>query len=293
MTANPIKKWLKKRRLRGCALSLVLSGLALGTGVAALFLIFCFFWLISLVVAPITMGHQPLSIGWPLGITCAFATLLFIDSLFSRRDDLSNVIFWLVRESFGIGPRLLVESGRWVWRAVRYALLDVDSCAKVLAWLASKRTSVSKDELLRMFPDLVWSKLRAQLGLVEGVLFLRADLSRVTLTQPLRLRLYQWVRPERQQPQPEIPREPAEPAPVAEPEKLGPYEILGITVGASLAEIKLAYRARVKECHPDRFVDLDADSRDMAEEWTKALNAAYATVLAEARETKATKRTRV
>ena len=50
---------------------------------------------------------------------------------------------------------------------------------------------------------------------------------------------------------------------------------------ASLAEIKTAYRNRVKECHPDRFSTLDEQSRQLAEEWTKAINAAYASLLAQ------------
>jgi curved DNA-binding protein CbpA len=41
-------------------------------------------------------------------------------------------------------------------------------------------------------------------------------------------------------------------------------------------EIKTAYRNRVKECHPDRFPNIDDKTRELAEEWTKAVNAAYA-----------------
>jgi DnaJ-domain-containing protein 1 len=283
MAAEGIRKWLNRQRRRNCAVSAGLSVLAFGTGVAALSLIFCFFWFVMLAIAPFTGAtNRQLSIAWPVGATCAFATLFFIDSLFSRRDDLSNVILWLVRESLGIGPRLLVESGRWGLRAIRFARLDVDWCAKVLAWLAAKRASVSKDEVLKAFPRLTWSRLQAQLRLVQGVMFVRPDRSRVTLTQPLRLYLRRWVKPEptTHAPPPEPPpvAEP-EPTPVTEPERLSPYEILGVSSSASLGEIKFAYRTRIKECHPDRFADLDDASRNLAEEWTKALNAAYATLL--------------
>jgi curved DNA-binding protein CbpA len=70
---------------------------------------------------------------------------------------------------------------------------------------------------------------------------------------------------------------PAEPEPVSvdEPENLSPCEILGVGADASIAKIKVAYRNRVKQCHPDRFAGMDEDSRMLAEEWTKALNAAY------------------
>jgi curved DNA-binding protein CbpA len=64
--------------------------------------------------------------------------------------------------------------------------------------------------------------------------------------------------------------------PVNEPEKLGAYEILGLSATASLAEIKAAYRKRVKECHPDLFAGMDQPAKALAERWTKALNAAYA-----------------
>jgi len=60
-------------------------------------------------------------------------------------------------------------------------------------------------------------------------------------------------------------------------------KILGVSALASAAEIKTAYRTRVKECHPDRFPNVDAQSRELAEEWTKAVNAAYAELLGGAR----------
>src|SRR5262249_53228446 len=66
--------------------------------------------------------------------------------------------------------------------------------------------------------------------------------------------------------------------PVNEPEKLSAYEILGLSPSASLAEIKTAYRKRVRACHPDLFAGTDEQARALAERWTKALNAAYATL---------------
>ena len=41
---------------------------------------------------------------------------------------------------------------------------------------------------------------------------------------------------------------------------------------------KLAYRKRVKECHPDLFAGMDQNAQALAERWTKALNAAYSTL---------------
>jgi curved DNA-binding protein CbpA len=54
------------------------------------------------------------------------------------------------------------------------------------------------------------------------------------------------------------------------------YEILGIAVEADQAEIRRAFRERVRACHPDRVANLDAELRQLAEEKMVRLNEAYA-----------------
>ncbi len=101
------------------------------------------------------------------------------------------------------------------------------------------------------------------------------------LMEPFRLRLRSML--EQEQPAGKAP-EPAGPGPepsprtvpVNEPEKLTAYELLGLSPSASMIQIKLAYRKRVKECHPDLFAGMDPQAKALAERWTKALNAAYA-----------------
>lgn len=282
--AEAVLAWVRRQRRNGWLLAMFLSGLSLAAGLAALGLTFCLLWLTSLILAPMAMMH--VSPWVPLTLTAVITVVMLIDSLYSRRDDLSSVTLWLLRETLGIGPRLLVECIRSALRAARISLLDAPTCAAVLAYLAVRRKSVSREELLASFPGLVWSRLKRQLFMFQGVLFLRADSSRVTLTEPLRLRLHQVLGPQahyqwRTTPEPE-PAPAAEPPPPVEPESLSPHEILGVSAFATWAEIKIAYRNRVKECHPDRFAGLDAVSRERAEEWTKNLNAAYDTLAAQA-----------
>ncbi|NJN30791.1 MAG: J domain-containing protein [Synechococcales cyanobacterium RM1_1_8] len=52
------------------------------------------------------------------------------------------------------------------------------------------------------------------------------------------------------------------------------YKLLGLTPSATAAAIKLAYRTKAKQCHPDRQ-GLGTDAIRQAHEATVALNAAY------------------
>ncbi len=52
-----------------------------------------------------------------------------------------------------------------------------------------------------------------------------------------------------------------------------PYEILGVSPGASLDQVKESYRALAKKYHPDNYAD--SPLRDLAEEKMSEVNAAY------------------
>jgi len=227
-------------------------------------------------------GSEPLWI-IPATLAVLVSALLLVDAMRSRRDDLSNPALWLIREVVGFGPRLFLEAIRRFWLALEFLRFDPALMGAVLSWLCARTKSAPLIELQRAFSDRAIADLRRQLRLVEGVLFLTADFSRVTLSQPLRLWINQLTHGRirvhvvvESAPEPEPPPEPE----VVEPETLEPHEILGVTASATLAEIKAAYRQRIKECHPDRFAHLGAEAREQAEEWTKRLNAAYAALRA-------------
>jgi hypothetical protein len=191
---------------------------------------------------------------------------------------------WLAREYFHIGPLLMLDGWERLTRARQFARVDLTVCAEVLEYLYTKTTPTNREELYRVVPDWSWDEIAAQLRVIDGVILFRNSQS-VSLLAPLRLELRQLLGvrvPQAEIPEPEIPEEP-QAIPVDQPQQLTPHEILGISTSATLAEIKTAYRTRVKECHPDRFLNLDEQSRELAEEWTKALNAAYAELLAEAK----------
>src|SRR5262249_23992672 len=169
----PMEAWLRKRRYSELVYSVLLSALASIAGLGAMALILGVFWFSALLLTIFVTGGKYHSFGWPLALTSFLTAWLFIDSVRSPRDDFSNIPLWLLRESIGIGPRLLQESYHYAQRALQFAQLDVHTCAAVIDWLAAKRHSVSRDELLRAFPDVDWTRLRSQLRLIDGVLILR------------------------------------------------------------------------------------------------------------------------
>jgi hypothetical protein len=212
---------------------------------------------------------------WAWLLTLPFVGLLFADCLRAERDDMAVIPLWLAREYFHAGPRLMLDGWHGLRRSRQFSRIDTESCAKILAYLVAKTTPTSREELMRVFPDLAWEKMEPQLRLIEGTIVFRG-LNSVSLLAPLRFELRQLLA---HLPHAEIPPEEPAAVPVDEPHQLSPREILGVSATASTAEIKMAYRSRVKECHPDRFPNMDEQSRQLAEEWTKAINAAYAELL--------------
>ncbi len=280
MTQNEITTWLERKRRCGMRSAAFYAAATLIGGAFVLGLTFFFIFVTAKVLL---LSAFPLSSFVTAGsalLATVVTGLIFADGIRARRDDMSFLPAWLVREYISIGPRLILEGWPYVLRTRRFARLDLETCANVLTYLAGKNVPTSRDELLRIFPEVQWPNLADDLQLLEGVIFFRPDGLRVILTMPVRLELRGLLARSQSA---GIPEPEPQSVPVTEPHKLSPAEILGVLPAASLAQIKTAYRSRIKECHPDRFVGMDEQSRSLAEEWTKSLNAAYECLVAEAR----------
>jgi len=68
-------------------------------------------------------------------------------------------------------------------------------------------------------------------------------------------------------------------APPAAPARLDPYQVLGVSPNASRQEIRNARKARALEYHPDRVANLGQKLKQVAEEETRMINAAYEMIL--------------
>jgi DnaJ-domain-containing protein 1 len=280
MNSEAIKSWLERKSRRGMRLAALYAAATLIGGAFVLGLTYFFIFVTGKVFL---LGAFPLSPFVTAGsalLAMVVTGFIFADAVRARRDDMSFLPSWFLREYISIGPRLILEGWPYVTRVRRFARLDLETCASVLTYLARQGVPTSRDELRRHFPEVQWSRLSDELRLLAGVIFFRPDNLRVILATPLRLELRALLA---QSQSAEIPEPEPQAVPIEAPHKLSPAEILGILPAATLAEIKTAYRTRIKECHPDRFANMDEKSRSLAEEWTKSLNAAYEFLTTEAR----------
>ena len=68
---------------------------------------------------------------------------------------------------------------------------------------------------------------------------------------------------------------PPPPPPPFRPTEPSPYQVLGVTPGASQPEIRAAYQKLIQSYHPDQVAHLGDELREVAERRTKEINAAY------------------
>lgn len=86
--------------------------------------------------------------------------------------------------------------------------------------------------------------------------------------------------------EPAPPRPPPKPAAApppppkpAAPPKPSPHAVLGVPPGATVSEVRAAYREKAKEYHPDRVATLAPEFRRIAEQRMREINAAYEELL--------------
>lgn len=278
-----VVSWLEHKRRADRKLAGILSTLALTGGALVFLLTAAPFYLFLALISGDLLRVDPWRVLLAMGITVA----VWIASIRSRKADYQVVLdpvgFWILKDLFSMGPRLMLEGLRQMRCCEQLGGLDVAVCARALGYLARKNAAVTWRDLVAQCPQLPQARLREQLGLLDGVLFLGEDAARVTLMDPFRARL-RWMlgtetkEAERQESTRPGSQDTSHGPLVNEPERLSAYEILGLSPSASIAEIKAAYRKRVKQCHPDLFTAMDPAGKALAERWTRALNAAYASL---------------
>jgi hypothetical protein len=273
--SEAIARWLEQKRRRDRVSAAVIAVLALGSG-AAVFLVTS---LLVYAVLTVVCGVFTPSALWLGLVALGLTGAIFFGAMTTRPEErqtgLDPLGYWILQDIGLAGPRLILAGLRQVRCCGELGQLNVTACAQALGYLAGQNQAVAWHDLAAHCPLLAGARLREQLSLLDGVLFLGEKGARVTLMDPFRARL-RWMleqEPARPRPQPAPPR-----APVTEPETLTAHEILGLPPAASVMEIKRAYRKRVKECHPDLFAGMDPQAKALAERWTRALNAAYATL---------------
>jgi len=281
--SGAIARWLEQKRGTDRVSAAVLAVLALGSGVV----VFLLTALLIYTVLYLVCGTFVSSVLWlvlaALGLTAWFYARSEKGKPVNQELGLDPMGSWIIKDVCSFGPRLIFAGLRQIRSCEELGEMNVTACAGALACLAAQDAAIDWEELIRQCPQLPSERLRKQLSLLDGVLFFGEHASRVTLMEPFRVRL-RWMLgrepgagPTRE-PAPPRPEPPPRAVPVHEPEKLSAYEILGLSPSASAVEIKRAYRKRVKECHPDLFAGMDPQAQALAERWTKALNAAYATL---------------
>lgn len=282
--SEAIARWLEQKRRGDRILAAVICGFTLGCGAAVFLATTLLIYSVVRIVSVASDYSEILSEVVALGITTWSYARIMKRRRHPLEVDLDPMGLWILKDLYSIGPRLLLEGLHQIRCWAVLGELNVAACAKILTYLAGKNAAVSREELMEHCGQLPWGRLKEQLLLLDGVLFLGEDRSRVTLMEPFRLLLRSMLPPQqrtaKKQQEPTRPRPAPAPdaVPANEPENLSAYEILGVSPSASLAEIKTAYRKRVRACHPDLFAGTDERGKALAERWTKALNAAYATL---------------
>jgi DnaJ like chaperone protein len=177
------------------------------------------------------------------------------------------------------GPRLIHFAVASFQQVFRLARADRTDATAMLAFLTSRLHRTALVELAQLLPGRDPMIALVLLQELDLVLFLGQDPVGVILRLDARAELDELpgtIRGFDSVP----PEEPQIDDPAEDDEDLKYYVLLGIHSPASPSDIKAAYRARIKQCHPDKFAGRGPEFRRMAEERTKELNEAYEVLMA-------------
>jgi DnaJ like chaperone protein len=132
---------------------------------------------------------------------------------------------------------------------------------------------VGLDELLAEFKESFGPEPRLiLLELIYQVIYSKAGVSQVELTAAERIAAYLEINTYQAQAIHGKYRSQARSGPVGEERH---YQVLGLSVDATFAEIKSAYRKLSMEYHPDKVAHLGEEFHKVAEEKMKEINGAY------------------
>src|SRR5207248_1244102 len=185
-----IATWLAKKRRTDRASAAVISVLALSSGAAVFLLMTVLIYIVVALVGGAIIHSVPHWLGL---VALGLSVGIFVRSMKNWREDpdirLDPMGYWIIKDICLVGPRLILEGLRQVRCCGQLGELNVAACARALAYLAGQNAAIPWQELMLHCPQLPWPRLREQLSLLDGVLFLGEDLARVTLMDPFRLRL--------------------------------------------------------------------------------------------------------
>src|SRR6185369_1892603 len=216
MNEGAIARWLEQKQRSDRAWASVICVLALSCGVAVFLLTNVVIYTLVDIVSGIYVHSAFFSGLVALGVT----TWSYARIMKSRRHapdlELDPMGLWIFKDIYSIGPRLLLEGLHQVRYCAQLGELNVAACAGALTYLAGKNAAVTRDELMAHCGQVPWERLREQLLLLDGVLFLGEEGLRVTLMEPFRLQLRAMLG-QKGQAAPK-PQEPARPRPQPAPD---------------------------------------------------------------------------
>lgn len=227
MTTHPVRDWLFRwvARERATALGAAAAALA-GGALAYLFTLALTYGAVWFILSVLFSGSSTLSLGLSIGLM----VVLFFGELTTSREYLESYSFSsgtasdqivsfhvpqvgmvsninplapdsahtfvkMITSLLFTAPRLVMAGVRRIRRANRLKGLEIDGCAAVLSLLLERGQRVSLTDIAAALPELPMETVFPQLGLVEGVLFLKAGQPGLSLSSDLRSAIVESTRP--------------------------------------------------------------------------------------------------